>query len=391
VGETTQAILPCGRSTVAELSDQIRQVSSVVSLSFMMDFPVAMLVLNGNRQIVFSNDRATEFMGPDHQTPLGLRPGEAFACVHAKDGTDGCGTGSFCRYCGAARSLASALTGLTKAEECSLDRSRTERLEQLDLLIWTKPVLIGDSCFYLYAIIDISEKKRRESLERIFLHDLMNTAGSLSSLMRLIDPREDSFKEYFSLARGAADQLVDELVSHRMLSDAETGILPADFVLVSASEICLSIAEIYTKIVESRGLTLSLEKGKGPILLQTDPVLLRRVLANLLKNAMEASERGQVITLAYDALDGFAEFSVSNPAVIPEAVLSQLFHRSFSTKGRGRGLGTYAARLFTEEFLGGTIRVESEEGKGTTFTVRIPTALPDGVTKALIPEGRPAP
>lgn len=66
------------------------------------------------------------------------------------------------------------------------------------------------------------------------------------------------------------------------------------------------------------------------------------------------------------------ELRIGNPAVMGQDVLANVFKRSFSTKGRGRGLGTYAARLFVEEYLGGTIRCESEEGKGTVFTVRLP-------------------
>jgi len=104
-------------------------------------------------------------------------------------------------------------------------------------------------------------------------------------------------------------------------------------------------------------------------------VLLRRVLSNLIKNALEASVRGQEVRIACARKDDRIVFSVSNPTVIPESVLSHLFVRSFSTKAPGRGLGTSAARLFTEDFLRGTIRAESRPGEGTTFTVSLPASL----------------
>jgi len=251
--------LPAGRASQAVLAEQIHRVSNVVSLGYLADFPVALMVLNRERQIVFCNERGMELMGPNAKSPLGQRPGEAFSCVHSRDGEDGCGTGPLCRYCGAARSLAAAMAGLVEAQECAISRSRTEHLDQLDILVWTKPVDVGGEVFYLFAVIDISERKRRESLERIFLHDLMNTAGSLSSLMRLVDPKEATFSEYFSLARDASEQLVDELVSHRMLSDAESGSLPADFAVVSTADLMGSIAEIYRRIAESRGILFSVE------------------------------------------------------------------------------------------------------------------------------------
>jgi signal transduction histidine kinase len=69
---------------------------------------------------------------------------------------------------------------------------------------------------------------------------------------------------------------------------------------------------------------------------------------------------------------GTAVYRVTNEAVISEEIRAQLFHRSFSTKGRGRGIGTYAARLFVEDFLGGRIDVSSGPGAGTTFSVALP-------------------
>ncbi len=365
-------MLPAGRASVAELADQIRRVSGVISLAYMVDFPIALLVLNSDRQIVYGNARAQEFMRPDVSTPLGLRPGEAFACDNARLGEDGCGTGALCRYCGAAKSLAAAFSGKMRTEEFSIARSSTERIDQLDLQVWSKPIKIGSEIFYLFSVIDISERKRRESFERIFLHDLMNTAGSLSSLMHLIDPTKDSFPEHFALAREASDQLVDELVSHRMLSDAEMGNLPSDFTPSSAAEIVDSVVAIYRRIAENRGIGFVLKRPESPLVLSTDPVLLKRVLSNLIKNAIEASVRGQSVGLSFAAAGEAAEFSVTNAAVIPESVRSQLFHRSFSTKARGRGLGTYAARLFVEEFLNGTIRVESGAERGTAFIVSLP-------------------
>ena len=61
-----------------------------------------------------------------------------------------------------------------------------------------------------------------------------------------------------------------------------------------------------------------------------------------------------------------------NPSVMPRDIQLQVFQRSFSTKGSGRGLGTYSVRLFTEKYLGGSISFRSAEGEGTTFRVTLP-------------------
>ena len=98
--------------------------------------------------------------------------------------------------------------------------------------------------------------------------------------------------------------------------------------------------------------------------MSTDPVLLRRVLGNLVKNALEASPDGETVTVAF--VDRKTPtFVVHNESVTTEAVRLQVFQRSFSTKGGiGRGVGTYGARLIAERYLGGRLTFSSKHGRG---------------------------
>jgi sensor histidine kinase regulating citrate/malate metabolism len=61
--------------------------------------------------------------------------------------------------------------------------------------------------------------------------------------------------------------------------------------------------------------------------------------------------------------------------VIPRDVQLQLFKRSFSTKGEGRGLGTYSMKLLTERYLNGRVGFRTSESAGTTFTASYPLAI----------------
>jgi signal transduction histidine kinase len=70
--------------------------------------------------------------------------------------------------------------------------------------------------------------------------------------------------------------------------------------------------------------------------------------------------------------DSSAEFSVNNPAVLPAGIKSRIFQRSFSTKGTGRGIGTYSMKMLGERYLGGKIAFTSAEGEGTTFRFLLP-------------------
>ena len=62
-----------------------------------------------------------------------------------------------------------------------------------------------------------------------------------------------------------------------------------------------------------------------------------------------------------------AVFRVNNPGVIPANIRTQIFQRSFSTKGHGRGLGTYSMKLFGENYLNGKVYFQSNEKQGTTI------------------------
>ena len=106
--------------------------------------------------------------------------------------------------------------------------------------------------------------------------------------------------------------------------------------------------------------------------LRSDPVLIRRVITNMLKNALEASSQGEEASLILSEEEGRIVMSVHNPAFIPREVQLQIFQRSFSTKGRGRGIGTYSMKMLTENYLEGEIGFSSDELSGTTFRVLLP-------------------
>ena len=91
----------------------------------------------------------------------------------------------------------------------------------------------------------------------------------------------------------------------------------------------------------------------------------------MIKNALEACAQGQIVTVASHAAGDSVNFSVHNPTYITRDVQLQLFKRSFSTKGAGRGLGTYSMKLLTERYLKGKIAFTSFEQEGTTFTLKL--------------------
>jgi signal transduction histidine kinase len=104
----------------------------------------------------------------------------------------------------------------------------------------------------------------------------------------------------------------------------------------------------------------------------TDRSLLQRIILNLLKNALEATPYEGIVLAGSEYRGGNIRFWVRNEGVIPHHVQMQIFKRSFSTKGKGRGLGTYSVRLLAENYLKGKTGFISNEKEGTVFFVDLP-------------------
>ncbi len=92
----------------------------------------------------------------------------------------------------------------------------------------------------------------------------------------------------------------------------------------------------------------------------------------MVKNALEAAQSGQEISLICRLVYPWVQFQVNNPNYMTREVQLQVFQRSFSTKGAGRGLGTYSIKLLTERYLQGKVSFTSTPDKGTTFTASYP-------------------
>ena len=133
-------------------------------------------------------------------------------------------------------------------------------------------------------------------------------------------------------------------------------------------------------LAESGRADLTLDLTDAPLLVMADHEELRRVFVNLLTNALQAMperpEPGRIV-LATRLGDGAAEAAVTDDGTgIAEEVRDQVFQPSFSTKTSGMGLGLAISKRAVEA-AGGTITFETEEGTGTTFTVRLPLAQAD--------------
>jgi signal transduction histidine kinase len=363
--------------------------------------PSMVMVLNQERRIVYANRAMADFLNiEDRDALLGHSPGNVWHCEHAMRENTVCGETEYCQYCGANRAIRQAQQGSRAVHECRIMRDTDEDPPALDLRIWTTPFTMNGECFIILAAEDIGDEKRRQALERIFFHDILNTANIINGAAELltlsfspedIDAGADAVDEEVEIAfepmsnaevadvhrmiRNAAQRLIEEIKGQRQLiaiENREVAVTPST---VKARAFLQSLLASYRRQEVARDRTLALDPESIELEITTDRSLLSRILGNLIKNALEAEEPGATIIAGCRALgEGWVEFWVHNPAEMSDAVKRQVFQRSFSTKGRGRGLGTYSIKLLTERYLGGEIRFMSEPGEGTIFYARYPVA-----------------
>ncbi|HWI40887.1 MAG TPA: ATP-binding protein [Verrucomicrobiae bacterium] len=364
------------RTPQEELCRQQALLAADSTLRTILDaMPDLVMVLNRQRQIVFGNAALTELAEQQSCGDFqGLRPGELLACRYARSARCGCGTLDACRECGALRTIIEALSGSSGSADCRILTERPEGPEALDLRVWGTPFRWGGEEFALLVAADISHEKRRKALERIFFHDILNTAGVIDSLSEMLLQGILTVDEAKRDLRETARTLVAEIVTQRELLAAENNELAVRIDEVHAAELLENLVRMHGNRPEAAGKQIVILPESADLQIFTDPSLLSRVLGNLLKNALEASSAGETVTLECREAEDCVSFRCSNPAAIPPDAQTQVFNRSFSTKGSGRGLGTYSVKLLTEKYLKGRASFTSS-GAGTTFTVTIPRVL----------------
>jgi len=365
------------RAVDAELRRQFAYFSDETLTRHLLDaIPGFIAILNNHRQIVYANHALQLLLGVDAMEKLGgLRPGEALDCIHARRTEGGCGTSENCSTCGAVLSILAGLAGKRDVLECRITRCVQGRMESMDLKVHAVPLDYRDERFTIFAVSDISHEKRRVVLESLFFHDILNIAGSIKGFAELLRDYDPVDKEgIFALIHSAAERVVDEIQAQRTVAAAENKELRVYPETIRSSEMLRQLVEIYRRHEVAENRQLVLEPDAADVVLVSDRTLLGRVLGNMIKNALEASPTGETVTVSCRQVDGRIEFCVHNPAVIPQQTQLQIFQRSFSTKGCGRGLGTYSMRLLSG-YLQGEVSFTSDEGGGTVFRASYPLTI----------------
>jgi two-component system sensor histidine kinase MtrB len=158
--------------------------------------------------------------------------------------------------------------------------------------------------------------------------------------------------------------LVDDLMEISRLDAGSEPVVPQQ----------VELREFAGAVLRSGGWDGRVALTGGPVVVNTDPRRLERIIANLVGNALEHGRVGVEVTISSDAYDAYVEVADAGPG-IPQEHLAHLFERFYKADkartGPGSGLGL-AIALENARLLTGDIRVSSELASGSAFRLVLP-------------------
>lgn len=366
-----------GRLTLECLQGQPERLARLGELRFMDRLPLMVFLANPCRQIVYCNPSFAKVLSPVvRDSFLGLRPGEALGCVYAHRMEAGCGCSEYCRHCGAAKAILKSLQGTTDCRECHILARNGQGVHALDMQILSRPLEFEGQVMSLNVALDISHERRLHGLERTFLHSMVNAAGGLETMFSLLDADQgEELLLHAPTLRKSALAMLNEIQYQYDLMAAEAGSL----IVRKASCDVRTLVEGLVRQMDDLPLARNRDMAfQGPACqVRTDARILRHVLANLVRNALEAMDDGWRLRIVWAPVPDGLRIDVENAGDVPEEISAQFFKRYISTRGEDRGLGLYVAKMFTENHLGGRLTYAPLDGV-TRFSVFLPSAWPEG-------------
>ncbi|HET7011514.1 MAG TPA: GAF domain-containing protein [Anaerolineales bacterium] len=256
---------------------------------------------------------------------------------------------------------------------------------QLPIEIHVKRIDIGPQGTLQWILRDISERlaldELRLDLTSMIFHDLRSPLGNIISSLEMLQatlPQDDeAMQSILSIALRSSRRLSRLVESLLDLGQLESGQAVLHKTPAAISGLIAEAVEEVHPVAEARGHLLQFGLGKAELpAVEMDVDMIRRVLINLLENAIKYTRSGGQIGVAAHARAGDLVVSVTdNGPGIPASEQKNIFEKfaraNQEGNAKGLGLGLAFCRLAVEAH-GGRIWVESDPGKGSTFSFSLP-------------------
>jgi signal transduction histidine kinase len=223
----------------------------------------------------------------------------------------------------------------------------------------------------------------REEMVQMLVHDLRNPLSSLLMGLDLVDAMENSEagQECLKTAQKGAQSLLRMVNDILDISKSQAGRLHLDLSDVSAKDLVNVACTLMGRMAADAGIKIKMHIAADVPAFRGDKEKIRRVLVNLISNAVQHTPRnGEIdISVQHDSVSKTIIFKISDTGTgIPKEAFGQIFEKFSQSKVKktdklSTGLGLSFCKMAAEAH-GGTISVESELGHGTTFRLEIPEA-----------------
>ncbi len=227
----------------------------------------------------------------------------------------------------------------------------------------------------------IEAAKLREDVDQIIRHDLktpLNAVIGYPQILLIKESLTEKGIEIIKIIEEAGFRMLNMINLSLDLFKMERGVYLLNPEPVDVLKVLKNIENEVEETRKTKNLTIRIELSGRPLdeedtfTIFGEELLCYSMLANLIKNAIEASPKEEDIFINVDKKES-AIISIYNKGVVPGAIRDKFFEK-FVTSGKtiGTGLGTYSAKLITETQLG-KINMATSEEHGTTITIQLPT------------------
>jgi CheY-like chemotaxis protein/CHASE3 domain sensor protein/HAMP domain-containing protein len=277
-------------------------------------------------------------------------------------------------------------------------RVQQEELQQSNFELEERNRIINERNLEIIKKADELEQSTRYKSEFManMSHELRTPLNSILLLSRylsennqhnLTEDQMESARVIFNSGNGLLE-LIDELLD---LSKIEAGKMEIEYSNISLSGLLHDMKSLFLPVAKEKNIELRIAYGPGfNTTLESDKMKLEQILKNLLSNALKFTTEGYVaLTVTLDENGAYIKFEVEDTGIgIPEDKLGVVFEAftqadgSTKRKYGGTGLGLSISRQLAR-LLGGEISVSSQTGKGSVFTLTVPTAKQEAIEKKL--------
>jgi len=222
----------------------------------------------------------------------------------------------------------------------------------------------------------------RDKMYSVIAHDLRSPMASIRMVLNLlvastsVDVIGKELYDLLDQANRESEEVHDLLDNLLKWTKSQTGRLSVVKQELDLNDIIPGVVEIFDMIAQTKHIKLELIPNGGPLKVDADNDMLKTVVRNFLSNAIKFSQENSSIEIFMSEDGEFAKVSVRDHGVgiAPDRIAS-IFHKGETTYGtggeEGSGLGLQLCQDFARK-NGGDCYVESVEGEGSTFSVKIP-------------------